>query len=458
LFGKSPVLIQANPTPLDGPSGSEYFASGSNLHPDHLPTNIPKLRGTGLGLKDHSQSSLDTPPTSGSTSGATFPRSNGSLFGFTANEREIIKDTPEISPSLSTSSKNDLFFSSPNPNLPTPPRAFVNSASLGRGWPSSLHDKEQHRAASLPTSTPTKASHSRSTSTQLNPLHGTSSAIRTNSPLGSRLFSDQLPSTPLSSYPTFPKIASTPTPPRPRPANHQRRESQISREYREAPLDSSASPLVPGEVLQPVFDPDLPSFASLGRQWRLSKKLGEGAFSVVWRGESILSDSARCVAIKLTSKSTTRQNARTRIAFLRECSVLRHISHPNVVSFVEAFSTIGYCVLVIEELRGGELWELVGDLGNRKRMTLRDPSEMEGVDGVGEGFVRRIIGELCRAVGWLHRVGIVHRDIKLESKPLPFSTHSPLLIQVQIYYLQQIHSPYLPLRQAPSPSTSYPNH
>lgn len=33
-----------------------------------------------------------------------------------------------------------------------------------------------------------------------------------------------------------------------------------------------------------------------------------------------------------------------------------------------------------------------------------------------EPLLRRIFGELCRAVSWMHAVGLVHRDIKLESK------------------------------------------
>jgi len=83
--------------------------------------------------------------------------------------------------------------------------------------------------------------------------------------------------------------------------------------------------------------------------------------------------------------------------------------------------------LVLEELRGGELWELVGNPKNRERMGLIDPSEirvesLDGCgDGCGEGFVRRLIGELCRGVGWLHKVGVVHRDIKLESKLTSFT-------------------------------------
>jgi serine/threonine protein kinase len=34
---------------------------------------------------------------------------------------------------------------------------------------------------------------------------------------------------------------------------------------------------------------------------------------------------------------------------------------------------------------------------------------------VTEGLARRIFSELCDAVGWMHRVGLVHRDIKLEN-------------------------------------------
>ena len=35
---------------------------------------------------------------------------------------------------------------------------------------------------------------------------------------------------------------------------------------------------------------------------------------------------------------------------------------------------------------------------------------------VGESVLKRIWCELCKAVGWMHGVGLVHRDIKLESK------------------------------------------
>ncbi len=168
--------------------------------------------------------------------------------------------------------------------------------------------------------------------------------------------------------------------------------------------------------------------------WRLEKILGEGAFSAVWTAVEVLptfssseqstssSSSqrsiARVAAIKTMDKKLCARNSRTRISFVREVEVLKHISHPSIVSYLSSFSTATHHCLVLEHLSGGELFELISDEKNRSRMLLSCPGDRqdEVKDPDGYGFVRRIFGELCRAVGWLHEVGVVHRDIKLESE------------------------------------------
>ncbi len=80
---------------------------------------------------------------------------------------------------------------------------------------------------------------------------------------------------------------------------------------------------------------------------------------------------------------------------------LQHISHPSIVSFIHAFSTPAHHILVLEHIGGGELFDLVSSPESHSRLD--------------EPVLRRIFGELCRAAGWMHAVGLVHRDIKLES-------------------------------------------
>ena len=79
----------------------------------------------------------------------------------------------------------------------------------------------------------------------------------------------------------------------------------------------------------------------------------------------------------------------------------QHISHPSIVSYIHAFSTSTHHILVLEHVPGGELFDLVSSQQTHSR--------------IDEPLLRRIFGELCRAVSWMHAVGLVHRDIKLES-------------------------------------------
>ena len=69
------------------------------------------------------------------------------------------------------------------------------------------------------------------------------------------------------------------------------------------------------------------------------------------------------------------------------------------MSLSSSFSTPIYTALVLDYCPGGELFDFLGDWHQQ----------------VSEGLARRMFGELCSAVGWMHEVGLVHRDIKLES-------------------------------------------
>ncbi|CUA72138.1 Serine/threonine-protein kinase ppk27 [Schizosaccharomyces pombe 972h-] [Rhizoctonia solani] len=109
----------------------------------------------------------------------------------------------------------------------------------------------------------------------------------------------------------------------------------------------------------------------------------------------------RLVAVKMMDRALCDVNDRTRISFVREVEVLRHISHPSIVAYLHSFTTPTHHCLVVEHIGGGELFDLINKEENQNKMT--------------ESLLRRLWGELCRAVGWMHSVALVHRDIKLEN-------------------------------------------
>lgn len=82
----------------------------------------------------------------------------------------------------------------------------------------------------------------------------------------------------------------------------------------------------------------------------------------------------------------------------REIHHHRRLHHPHICQLLEVLATESHIWLVTELCAGGELFDYLVEKG---RLT-----EVEG---------RRIFGELCLAVGYMHEKGVVHRDLKLEN-------------------------------------------
>lgn len=167
--------------------------------------------------------------------------------------------------------------------------------------------------------------------------------------------------------------------------------------------------------------------------------------SLSWRSEPDSSDTtlsrsgsarsrsgkSKLVAVKFTLRGSIehggprptaeeeQERDRLRVSFVREVEVLKHISHPNITPLLSHLTTRTHHLLVLPYSPGGDL---LGLIGSNVWETLT------------ENVVRRIWRELCRAVAWMHGVGLVHRDIKLESTFLLSLKASGMLILVQISY------------------------
>ncbi|KAF2139821.1 uncharacterized protein K452DRAFT_299811 [Aplosporella prunicola CBS 121167] len=131
-------------------------------------------------------------------------------------------------------------------------------------------------------------------------------------------------------------------------------------------------------------------------EYILGQTLGEGEFGKVkmgWKKEGGVQ-----VAIKLIRREVLGSNPSRLPKIYREISILRGLQHPNIVRLHEMVETERHIGIILEYASGGELFDYI--LNHRY---LKDQS------------ARRLFAQLVSGVGYLHKKGIVHRDLKLEN-------------------------------------------
>ncbi|KAL9946232.1 hypothetical protein D7B24_000550 [Verticillium nonalfalfae] len=128
----------------------------------------------------------------------------------------------------------------------------------------------------------------------------------------------------------------------------------------------------------------------------LGNTIGEGEFGKVKLGWK--QDGGTQVAIKLIKRDNVGNNPSRLAKIYREIAILRGISHPNIVRLHEMVETERHIGIILEYASGGELFDYI--LNHRY---LKDNA------------ARRLFAQLVSGVGYLHKKGIVHRDLKLEN-------------------------------------------
>ena len=131
-------------------------------------------------------------------------------------------------------------------------------------------------------------------------------------------------------------------------------------------------------------------------EYILGQTLGEGEFGKVklgWKKNGEVQ-----VAIKLIRRESLGQNPSRLPKIYREVSILRGLEHPNIVKLHEMIETEAYIGIILEYASGGELFDYI--LNHRY---LKDHT------------ARKLFAQLVSGVGYLHKKGIVHRDLKLEN-------------------------------------------
>ncbi|GAA5811151.1 hypothetical protein MFLAVUS_004580 [Mucor flavus] len=141
-------------------------------------------------------------------------------------------------------------------------------------------------------------------------------------------------------------------------------------------------------------------FLSRKKSWNIKdfsveEYLGGGKFGLVWR--AVERRTKKTVAIKILKKEEV--EAANVVLFLkREIEIQVHLDHPHIVRLYGYFHDDDRVYLVMEYVGTLDLYSV---LTEKKQLT--------------EAEVVRYLLQLTDAVKYMHSLGVIHRDIKLEN-------------------------------------------
>ncbi|KAK3515506.1 hypothetical protein QTP70_024197 [Hemibagrus guttatus] len=144
------------------------------------------------------------------------------------------------------------------------------------------------------------------------------------------------------------------------------------------------------------------------QQFELRKVLGQGSFGKVFLVKKITGpDAGQLYAMKVLKKATLKVRDRVRTKMERD--ILVEVNHPFIVKLHYAFQTEGKLYLILDFLRGGDLFTRL----SKEVMFTEDD-------------VKFYLAELALALDHLHGLGIIYRDLKPENILLDEEGHIKL--------------------------------
>ncbi|OIW11962.1 hypothetical protein TanjilG_02169 [Lupinus angustifolius] len=137
-----------------------------------------------------------------------------------------------------------------------------------------------------------------------------------------------------------------------------------------------------------------PPSSVIFNKYEMGRVLGQGNFAKVYYGRNLVTNES--VAIKVIKKEKLKKERLVK-QIKREVSVMRLVKHPNIVELKEVMATKTKIFLVMEYVKGGELFTKV----NKGKLK--------------EDVARKYFQQLISAVDFCHSRGVTHRDLKPEN-------------------------------------------
>ncbi|CAI2736243.1 unnamed protein product [Schistosoma spindalis] len=134
----------------------------------------------------------------------------------------------------------------------------------------------------------------------------------------------------------------------------------------------------------------------------LNRRVGQGAFGLVFGGEAKKSDLWEAVAVKVINEKATYEG---KIDFLSEAKLMRSLNHPNVVRLIGISLNPKASLYLIMELM------LLGDLKtyllSRRILAQRSPNH----EDIRPSTLTQMSMDIGQGLAYLHSKHLIHRDI-----------------------------------------------
>ena len=130
--------------------------------------------------------------------------------------------------------------------------------------------------------------------------------------------------------------------------------------------------------------------------YKYGRLIGQGAFGKVNLGLNILT--GRVVAIKSFNKKNLNNHKDSKDKIVYETNLMKNLNHPSIVKILEMFEDEKHMLIIMEYLNGGNLYSFV-----KKRRKLKEKT------------AKFLFWQIIQGIRYLHSMGVVHRDIKLEN-------------------------------------------
>ncbi|KAF8392436.1 hypothetical protein HHK36_022778 [Tetracentron sinense] len=132
-------------------------------------------------------------------------------------------------------------------------------------------------------------------------------------------------------------------------------------------------------------------------RWRRGELIGCGAFGRVYMGMNL--DSGELIAVKqvlIATNNASKEKAQAHVRELEEeVKLLKNLSHPNIVRYLGTAREEETLNILLEFVPGGSISSLLGKFGS-----------------FPEAVIRMYTKQLLLGLEYLHKNGIMHRDIK----------------------------------------------